>query len=90
MKKERRTYATRRKYLIAAVARRRKAVRQKAIAYKGSKCELCGYMRCPEALEFHHLNDGEKEFGISSRGYTRSWEKVEQELDKCILICANM
>ena len=36
-RKERRTYATRREYLIAAVARRRKAVRQKAIAHKGGR-----------------------------------------------------
>ena len=23
------------------------------------------------------------------KGYTRSWEKVKAELDKCILVCAN-
>jgi len=32
---------------------------------------------------------GKKEFGIADKGYTRSWEKVKQELDKCILVCAN-
>jgi len=30
-----------------------------------------------------------KEFGIADKGYTRSWEKVKAELDKCILVCAN-
>jgi predicted HNH restriction endonuclease len=89
MKKERRTYAKRRDYLIAAVAKRRKAVRQKAIAYKGSKCELCGYSKCAVALEFHHLDGEEKGFGISSKGYTGSWEVVRRELEKCILVCAN-
>lgn len=59
-----------------------------AIAYKGKKCERCGYSRCQEALEFHH-RFGRKDFGISSKGYTRSWKRVKHELDKCILLCAN-
>jgi hypothetical protein len=42
-----------------------------------------------EALEFHHLDGSRKDFGISSKGYTRSWSKIRDELDKCILLCAN-
>jgi len=86
---ESRTYADRREYLIKAVQKRRKEIRQKAIAYKGGRCQICGYDRCIEALEFHHLDSSKKDFGISSRGYTRSWEKVREELDKCELVCAN-
>jgi 5-methylcytosine-specific restriction endonuclease McrA len=86
---ERRSYTDRRNYLIAAVSKRRKAVRQKALAYKGLRCQRCGYDRCMEALEFHHLTSSRKDFGISSKGYTRSWEKIREELDKCILLCAN-
>ena len=89
MSRDSRKYADRREYLIAAVQKRRKILRQKALAYKGDRCELCGYDKCPEALEFHHPDDSEKEFGVSSRGYTRSWEKVREEIDKCILLCAN-
>ena len=84
-----RRYSDRRRYLIAAVQRRRKSIRRKAIAYKGSRCEICGYERCPEALEFHHLDNGSKDFGISQRGDTRSWSKVKAELDKCVMLCAN-
>jgi 5-methylcytosine-specific restriction endonuclease McrA len=86
---ERRIYADRREYLIKAVQKRRKNLRWKAIAYKGGRCQSCGYDRCREALEFHHLNSFRKDFGISSKGYTRSWGKVQKELDKCILLCAN-
>jgi 5-methylcytosine-specific restriction endonuclease McrA len=89
MGKDPRKYVDRRKYLIGAVQKRRKVVRLKAIAYKGGRCQLCGYDRCPEALEFHHLVDGEKDFGVSSRGYTRSWDRVKEEVDKCALLCAN-
>jgi hypothetical protein len=64
-------------------------MRLKAVTHKGGRCEICGYDRCPEALEFHHLDGGTKEFGVSSRGYTRSWAKVKKEFDKCALLCAN-
>lgn len=83
-----RTYKDRAEYFKIAVAKRRKIVRHKAIEYKGGKCELCGYNRCIEALEFHH-NTGVKNFGISARGYTRSWNTVKAELDLCQLLCAN-
>ena len=88
-RKDKRKYSDRREYLIKAVQDRRKRVRVKALQYKGAKCHLCGYERCHEALEFHHLDPDGKDFGISDKGYTRSWDKIRKELDKCILICAN-
>ena len=88
-KKDTRTYEERREYLITAVRRRRQKIRQMAIAAKGAKCEKCGYDRCVEALEFHHLSTSDKNFGLSERGYARSWKRVEKELKKCILLCAN-
>jgi hypothetical protein len=60
-----------------------------AIDYKGGKCQICGYNKCLDVLEFHHLNTSEKDFGISQKGYTRSWIKVKIELDKCVMLCAN-
>jgi len=60
-----------------------------AIDYKGGKCIVCGYNKCTWALEFHHIDPKEKEFSISDKGYTRSWDKVKIELDKCVLLCAN-
>lgn len=86
---ETRKYSDRRQYLIKAVHKRRKRIREKAIEYKGGKCEKCGYDRCMEALEFHHYDPSKKDFSISNRGYTRSWETVKQELDKCNILCAN-
>ena len=69
------------------VDKRRKALKQKAVAYKGGRCALCGYDRCLEGLSFHHV--GGKDFGIASRGHTRSWERVQRELDACVLVCHN-
>ncbi len=60
-----------------------------AVAHKGGKCQLCGYNKCRESLEFHHIVKDKKGFGISEKGYTRSWAAIKSELDKCILLCAN-
>jgi len=86
---EKRKYSDRQQYLIRAVHARRKKIRKMAVEYKGGKCEACGYDRCADALEFHHNNATSKKFGISEKGYTRSWDAVKDELDKCIMICAN-
>jgi len=87
--KDKRKYAERRGYLIAAVRNRRQKIRRMAIAAKGGKCEKCGYESCIEALEFHHKAGSDKNFGLSEKGYARSWKRVEKELKKCILLCAN-
>jgi predicted RNA-binding Zn-ribbon protein involved in translation (DUF1610 family) len=72
-----------------SVSRRRRARKALLVAYKGGKCELCGYDRCIGALEFHHLDPTAKEFGISGKYQTCAIEKAKAEVDKCILVCAN-
>jgi hypothetical protein len=62
---DKRRYCDRREYLIDTVRKRRKKIREMAIAYKGGKCEICGYDQCCEVLEFHHRNGSGKDFGIS-------------------------
>jgi 5-methylcytosine-specific restriction endonuclease McrA len=86
---DKRKYSDRAEYLKKAVAKRRKKIREMALDRKGAKCSLCGYSKCFQALEFHHINEADKDFSISTKGYTRSWEKVKAEIDKCILVCAN-
>lgn len=88
-KKDSRKYADRAEYLKMAVQRRRKNLRLKAIEYKGGKCIFCGYCKYQGTLEFHHLDRKKKDFGLSEKGITRSWDKIQKELDKCILVCAN-
>lgn len=64
--------------------------KQLCIEYKGGKCILCGYCRCPAALEFHHRNPAEKEFSLRDVGGTIALtERVKKELDKCDLLCSN-
>ena len=63
-------------------------LKQRAIDYKGNQCERCGYNKCPDALDFHHLNSSEKDFEIS-RCYKRSRDVLKAEIDKCVMVCAN-
>jgi len=80
MTRDKRKYADRAEYLKKAVEKRRKLMRQKSIEFKGNKCAICGYNKCIKALEFHHLDSKQKDFGISAKGYTRSWDNVKRKL----------
>lgn len=70
------------------VNRRRFEVKRRALEYLGGKCKTCGYNKCSRALSFHHRDPKTKLFEISG-GHARKWESVEQELDKCDLLCQN-
>lgn len=76
---------------VETVTKWRRNVKQKAVDYMGGCCQVegCGYDKCNEALEFHHKDPNEKDFGIGANGHTRSWVKIKIELDKCIMVCAN-
>ncbi len=86
---DKRTYADRREYLIKAVTARRRRLKAMIVEYKGEKCVTCGYDECVWAFDLHHVDGKSKEFGLSVRGLTRSWDKIKEEADKCILVCAN-
>ena len=58
----------------------RKKIKQKAVDYKGGKCEICGYNFCNRALVFHHLDESKKDFTIS-RNCNRKWEYTKKELN---------
>ena len=60
--------------------------REQAIAYKGGKCEHCGYNKYRGALEFHHKDPTQKD----PRGLKAyKLERLFAEVDKCLLLCSN-
>lgn len=72
------------------VKTRRIKLKQLAVEYKGGCCQRCGYDKYIGALEFHHKDPNAKEFAISKDGgNSRSWAKIQIELDKCVLLCSN-
>jgi hypothetical protein len=89
MPKEKRTYADRREYLKIAVTKRRRKLKSLLVEYKGGKCMVCSYKKTPWAMDLHHVDESKKSFDMSSRGLTRSLERLKKEADKCVLLCAN-
>ena len=68
---------------LTHLCQRRK--KEKAVAFFGGKCTKCGYDKCLDALDFHHVGDK-----MESASYVImrwSWERAKQELNKCILVC---
>ena len=67
---------------------RRQRYKDRIVQVMGGKCQCCGYSKYNGALELHHINPKEKEFSISTKTYI-AWERLENELKKCVLLCAN-
>lgn len=60
------------------------------IEYKGGRCSICGYNKCSAALHFHHTDPLSKKYQISSLCCRNTISPLLlEELDKCILVCAN-
>lgn len=68
---------------------RRREIKESLINYKGGECIKCSYNRCYKALQFHHLDPSKKDFNISTNIRSLRFEKIKEEIDKCILVCAN-
>jgi len=87
-----------RKYSKSEVAKKGRAryqrkryteFRNKIAKYKlDVGCQDCGYNNRPEALDFDHLPGSNKDFVIS-KIVGKSWTKIEQEIAKCEVVCAN-
>lgn len=60
------------------------------VNYKGGKCEKCGYDKNLSALDFHHLCPEDKTFQLDSRHLSNTnIDKLKEEVEKCVLLCAN-
>lgn len=59
----------------------------KAFELQNNKCKICNDDNIHH-LVFHHLDPSIKEIKISDM-FNNRWEKVEVELNKCILLCEN-
>lgn len=62
--------------------------RRKAIEFLGGACIKCGFSEYSSALAFHHINPAVKDLKFSGlRGWR--WDRVVEELGKCVLLCLN-
>src|SRR5918995_6614290 len=49
---------------IERVSQRRRQIKRKLVEEAGGKCLICGYDRCQQVLQFHHLDPTAKEFHL--------------------------
>ena len=63
-----------------------KRLREYINSIKSIGCQICGYNKTTEALDFHHLDSSTKEKTI---GNCSSWHGLKKEIKKCIVLCAN-
>lgn len=62
--------------------------KEQMVRLKGGKCSRCGYQGHIASFDFHHLDPKKKNFGIGNFK-NRSLSNLQDELAKCILLCAN-
>jgi hypothetical protein len=72
-----------------AVSAWRRRSKRRLVEARGGACELCGYNQHPAALQFHHSDPEVKEFNISNKGGTIAFARLQEEAEKCVLVCAN-
>ena len=59
-----------------AVKKWRRETKKRMIDSMGGECQLCGYNKCQEALELHHINPDEKELSFGAiRANPKAWLK---------------
>ena len=61
----------------------------KILARKNGGCVICGE-KDPVVIQFHHVDPKKKSFDIGFLlGSKMSEQRLEEELDKCVPLCAN-
>jgi hypothetical protein len=68
----------------------RARIRRRLMELKTSRgCGQCAE-RHPACLQFHHADGRKKEFEIGRALSSKmSWARIEKEIEKCVLLCAN-
>lgn len=77
-------------YSSEKVKRWRKNTKDRMVAAMGGCCQVCGYNKSTNALEFHHIDPTIKEKGFGDlRANNARWTSIIEELRKCVMLCSN-
>jgi transposase len=71
------------------VVSQRRTLEQALVAGAGGACAVCGYARCPGALELHHLDPAPTRVQIGRNGVTPAVAEARRAVRECVLLCAN-
>ncbi len=83
-----RYYRTHSDKVKATTAKRAARLTARIAELKANPCLDCGGTFPPECMDFDHRPGEVKLFGVS-HGKAYAWERVEAEIAKCDLVCAN-
>jgi hypothetical protein len=84
--------------VIAGLKRIRKSIQQRIkrdenqtyfIAQKGGKCERCLKVYHNNIYDFHHRDPKTKQFNLDRSNFARAFQPLQEETEKCHLLCAN-
>jgi hypothetical protein len=64
-----------------------KNCKSKLVIGFGGKCCICGYDKCIDAFDLHHIDPNKKSFNICSYKI-KNWDVIKEEAKKCVLLCA--
>ena len=82
-------YSENKEYYLEKARTYRQKCREDLNDYKNTlKCSICGEDRW-WVLDFHHLDPSEKESTVANLAHNGSIQKVKNEIEKCIVLCAN-
>lgn len=74
--------------LVANTAYKRKKWQEWKDYKSGLNCVKCGFGHIA-ALDFHHVDPTEKEYDVNRLISNGQFKKAEEELRKCVVLCAN-
>jgi len=81
-------YTTRNlKHIVSRNKERYKANKLRAVEHMGGTCVDCGGTFHHAAFDFHHVDNRAADMVDSWLHWT--WERIEAELAKCVMLCAN-
>lgn len=85
---KRHIYYQKNKHKIMEKVRQRKI---DMVNYLGGCCAICNQIYDPCVYDFHHKDSSTKERSDRPPKYFKnsSWEKIIEELNKCICVCSN-
>jgi hypothetical protein len=82
-------YIKNRAAVIEKTIEKKKEFRKEWQKYKATlSCTKCGFNH-PAALDFHHEDPDKKEANIHRLLSNGQFKKLEEEIKKCIVLCAN-
>ena len=68
----------------------RRRTKSRLVEAFGNKCCMCGQKYEDELYDFHHIDPTNKKFSMGSRrGSCISWERIVEEVKKCVMVCSN-